>query len=102
MKSYSKFTISILFTIALSSGFLSIAYVQRAHAFSIDFSGLPGFGDNQGLNFLQGPKGDKGDTGPKGPQGEQGPKGDKGDTGEQGTSKVLEIITVSKTVRYQK
>jgi len=48
----------------------------------MDFSEPPGFGDNQGLNFLQ------------------GPKVDKGDTGEQGTSKVLEIITISKTVRY--
>jgi hypothetical protein len=61
--SYSKLSISILFTIALLTGFLSIVYVQRAHAFSIDFSELPGFGDNKGLNFLQGPKGDKGDTG---------------------------------------
>ena len=86
MNSYSKFTISILFTIALSSGFLSIAYVPRAHAFSIDFSGLPGFGDNQGLNFF-GIKGDKGDTGLQGPHGEKedkGDKGDKGDTGAQG------------------
>jgi hypothetical protein len=67
MNSYIKFSISILFTIALSTGFLSIAYVQRAHAFSIDFSGLPGFvGDNQGVNFSQGPKGD---TGPQGPAG---------------------------------
>src|ERR687890_842028 len=61
MNSHSKFPISILFTVVLSTGFLSIAYVQRAYAFSIDFSGLPGFGDNQGLNFLQGPKGVKGD-----------------------------------------
>jgi hypothetical protein len=98
MNSYSKLSVSILFTVALSTGFLSIAYVQRAHAFSIDFSGLPGFGDDQGLNFFQGPKGDKGDTGP---QGAQGPKGDKGDTGEQGTSKDLETITVSKTTQYQ-
>jgi hypothetical protein len=84
MNSYSKFTISILFTIALSSGFLPIAYVQRAHAFSIDFSGLPGFGGDQGLNFFQGPKGDKGDKGEteaQGLQGERGPKGDKGDPG---------------------
>src|SRR3954453_18465667 len=88
MNSYSKFSISILFTIALSTGFLSIAYVQRAHAFSIDFSGLPGFGDNsQGFNFLQGLKGEKGDPGQQGrqgPQGEKGEKGDKGDTGLQG------------------
>ena len=90
MNSYSKLSISVLFTVTLSTGFLSIAYIQRAHAFSIDFSGLPGFGDNQGLNFLQGPKGDKGDTGPKGPpgpqgeRGEHGPKGEKGDPGQQG------------------
>ena len=50
----------------------------RASVFSIDFSGLPGFGDNQGLNFFQGPKGDKGDTGPQGPQGPAGEKGEKG------------------------
>src|SRR3954447_16971032 len=96
MNSFSKLSISILFTVALSTGFLSIAYVQRAHAFSIDFSGLPGFGGDQGLNFFQGSKGEKGDPGPQGekgekgdtgaqgPQGEQGPKGDKGDTGAQG------------------
>ena len=66
MNSYNKLSISILFTVTLSTGFLSIAYIQRAHAFSIDFSGLPGFGDNQGLNFFQGPKGEKGDTGPQG------------------------------------
>ena len=96
---YSKLSISVLFTIALSTGFLSMTYVQRAHAFSIDFSGLPGFGGDQGLNFFQGPKGDKGDTGPQGIpgekgdtgsqgeqglQGEKGDKGDKGDTGAQG------------------
>src|SRR3954451_16221333 len=102
MNSYGKFTISILFTVVLSTGFLSIANVQRAHAFPIDFGDLPGFGDDQGLDFFQDHKGDKGDTratghqvldilkdlkdgkgdtgaqGPAGPQGEQGPKGDKG------------------------
>jgi hypothetical protein len=61
----------------------SIAYIQTTHAFSIDFSGLPGFGDSQGLNFFQGPKGDKGDTVAMGPQGEQGLKVEKGDTGAQ-------------------
>src|SRR5919107_1922982 len=75
MTSFRKLSVSILFTVVLSTGFLSITYVQRAHAFSIDFSGLLGFGDNQGFNFLQGPKGDKGDTGPQGPQGEQGHEG---------------------------
>jgi hypothetical protein len=62
-----------LFTVAVSTGFLSTSFVQRAQAFSIDFSGLPGIGDNQGLNFLQGPKGDKGDTGAQGPAGEPFP-----------------------------
>jgi hypothetical protein len=86
----SKSSLSILFTIALFSGFLSLAYIQTAHAFSIDFSGLPGFGGNGGLDFLKGPKGDTGPAGAKGdiratgPQGEQGLKGDKGDTGAQG------------------
>ncbi len=36
-------------------------------SFSIDFSGLLGFGDNQGP---QGDKGDKGDTGPQGSPGQ--------------------------------
>ena len=57
-----QISISILFTVALLTGFLSIAYVQWAHAFSIDFSGLIVFGDNQGP---QGDKGNKGDTGIK-------------------------------------
>src|SRR6476661_2144 len=96
MNSYSKFTISILFVVALSTGFLSIAYVQRAHAFSIDFSGLPGIGDNQGLNFF-GIKGDKGDTGA---QGEQGPKGDKGDTGASTPARDLSIRTVKGDFAY--
>jgi hypothetical protein len=50
MNSHSKFRISILFTVALLTGFLSITYVQETYAFSIDFSGLPAFGHNQGLN----------------------------------------------------
>jgi hypothetical protein len=81
MNSFSKLKISLLFTIALLTGFLSIAYKQSAFAFSIDFSGLPGFGDGQGINFFQGAKGD---TGPQGEQGPAGEKGDKGDTGPQG------------------
>jgi hypothetical protein len=52
MDSYSKISISILFTVALSTGFLSIAYVQRAHAFSIDFSGLPGLDGNEALDLI--------------------------------------------------
>jgi hypothetical protein len=91
MNSYSKLLVSILFTIALSTGFLSIAYVQRAHAFPIDFSDLPGFGDNQGLNFLQGPKGDKGDTGPQGPPGSQGPQGERGEKGQKGVKAILDL-----------
>ena len=83
MNSYRKSSITILFTIALLTGFLSIAWIQRAHVFSIDFSGLPGFGDNQGLNFF-GIKGDKGDTGLQGPHGEKEDKGDKGDKGDIG------------------
>ena len=66
MNPYSKSSLSILFTIALLTGFLSIACIQSANAFSIDFSGLPGFGDSQGLNFFKGQKGDKGDTWSKG------------------------------------
>ena len=74
MNSFSKLSISILFTIALSTGFISIVQVQRVHIFSIDFSGLTGFRDNQGHNFLQGPKGDKGDTEEQGLAGPQGEK----------------------------
>jgi len=66
MKTYSKLSVSILFVIALSTGFLSIGYVQRANVFSIDFSRLPGFRDNQGINFLQDFKCEKCDTGPQG------------------------------------
>ena len=100
----------LLFASALLTGFTTMTYMQSAHAFSIDFSGLPGFGGSGALDFLKGPTGDKGDPGPQGPpgpQGEQGPqgppgpKGDKGDTGATGTSKDLEIKTVSKTIQYQ-
>ena len=45
MNSYSKLSISVLFTVALLSGFLSIAYKQSAFAFSIDFIGLVELGD---------------------------------------------------------
>jgi hypothetical protein len=68
----------------LLTKFLYMEFVPRVNAFSIDFSGLPGFGDNQGFNFFKGPKGD---TGPHGLQGEKGNKGDNGDesdTGPQG------------------
>ena len=77
INSYSKSSISFLLSIALLTGLLCIAYIQTVHAFSIDFSGLPGFGDNQGLNFFQGPKGEKGDVGPQGPPCEKGDKGIK-------------------------
>jgi hypothetical protein len=88
MNSYSKFTITILFIVALSTGFLSIAHVQRAHAFSIavgdihmNFDNLQssvcphGPAGTQGSQGEQGPKGDKGDTEAQGSQGEQGPEG---------------------------
>lgn len=47
---------SFLLSIVLLTELLCIAQTQTVRAFSIDFSELPGFGDNQGLNFLQGPK----------------------------------------------
>jgi hypothetical protein len=84
MNSNYKSSLSVLSTIALLTGFLSIAYIQSAHAFSIDFSGLPGFGDSQGLNFFKGSKGDTGPAGPKGDTGAQGEQGLKGDTGATG------------------
>lgn len=46
-----KSSITILFTIALLTGFISVAFKQSALAFSIDFSGLPGFGGNGGQFF---------------------------------------------------
>ena len=67
-----KSSITVILTFTLLTGFLSIAYIQRAHAFSIDFSGLPGFGDSQGLNFFKGPKGDIGPAGLKGDTGATG------------------------------
>jgi hypothetical protein len=93
MNQHIKLSVIVLFTIALSTGFLSITHIRMAHAFSIDFGGLPGLDGNGALNFLKGPKGDKGDKGDTGPQGPLGPpgppgpkgdKGDKGDTGPQG------------------
>ncbi|HEY6535865.1 MAG TPA: hypothetical protein VIY08_08755 [Candidatus Nitrosocosmicus sp.] len=72
MNSNRKSKITILFAIALLTGFISIAFKQYACAFSIDFSGLPGFGGNGGLDFLKDSKCDKGNTGPQGPSGLQG------------------------------
>src|SRR6476620_7056360 len=129
MNSYMKSSITILFTVALLTELMSVAFKQSALAFSIDFSGLPGLGDNQGLNFFgikgvkgdtgpQGPpgekgekgdtgeqglpglKGDKGDKGDTGPQGEQGPKGDKGDTGASTPARDLSIRTVKGDFAY--
>jgi len=45
MNSYGKSSISILFTVALLTGFLSIVYIQNTHAFSIDFNVISGFED---------------------------------------------------------
>src|SRR6476619_2283135 len=94
MNSNSKLSISILFIVALSTGFLSMSFVQRAHAFSINVGDIHmNFDDLQGSTGPQGPagpqcqqgeKGDKGDKGDTGAQGEKGEKGDKGDTGAQG------------------
>jgi len=90
MNSHSKLSISILFVVALSAGFLSIAYVQRAHAFSIDVGDIHMNLDNlQGSTGPQGPPGDKGDKGDTGAQGEQGPKGDKGEKGDTGPQGIL-------------
>jgi hypothetical protein len=63
MNSNRKILVTVLFNIALLTGFLSIINTQYALAFSIDFNGLPGFRGNQGLDLLKGSKGDKGDTG---------------------------------------
>ncbi len=84
MNNNSKSSIMILFTIALLTGFTSSVHIRFVHAFSIDFSGIPGLDGNSGLGFLKGPKGDKGDPGPPGPPGPQGPKCNTGATGPPG------------------
>jgi len=57
--SYSKLSISILFTVALSTEFLSIAFTQRAYAFSIDFSRFLRFARDEGprIKLSQGSQG---------------------------------------------
>ena len=51
MKTYSK--LSDQYYLSLHCQLVFYLYVQRANVFSIDFSSLPGFRDNQGINFLQ-------------------------------------------------
>src|SRR6478672_5782889 len=79
MNLHNKLFVSILFIVAISTGFTSIAYVQRALAFSIDLGDI-----HMNFDNLQGSTGPQGPPGLQGPQGEQGPKGDKGDTGSAG------------------
>src|SRR6476660_9459663 len=101
MNSNSKLSISILFIVALSTGFLSMSFVQRAHAFSINvgdihmnFDDLQGSTGPQGPAGPQGQQGEKGDKGDKGDTGAQGEKGEKGDTGASAPAKDLSIRTV--------
>jgi hypothetical protein len=85
MDSNSKLPVTVLFTIALLTGFISIAYTQSVHAMSIDPNGLPGIADNPAFDLLKG-KGIKGDTkttgsaaalsGPKDSNGDKVNKGD--------------------------
>jgi hypothetical protein len=95
-----KLSVIRLFTIALTTGFVSIEYIQWGNAFSIDFSGLPGFDGNRALDFLKGPKGDKGDTGPQGPLGSKrntgaiGSQRPPGRQVEQGPTQNLEVKTI--------
>jgi hypothetical protein len=98
LNSYRKSSITILFTVALLTGLMSVAFKQSTFAFSIDFSGLPGFGDSQGLNFFKGLKGDTGAQGIKGDTGATGPQGDKGDKGDSGTSSQPAERTVTLNV----
>jgi hypothetical protein len=90
MRSIHKFSITLVLTIALLTGSLSMSSLHSVNAFSIDFSGIHGFDGNSGLNILkglQGPLGLTGATGPQGPpgfNGTQGPQGLTGNTGPQG------------------
>lgn len=76
MKSYKKSTITLLLTVALLAGLISVVFKQSALAFSIDVGNIHMNFDNL--------LGSPGAQGPPGPQGPQGDKGDKGDTGAQG------------------
>jgi hypothetical protein len=92
-----KSSIIMLFTVALSTGFIMNAYIQSVQAqvpgTGLDLKGPSGASGIQWFNLFKGPKGDtgpqgpqgvKGDTGDTGPQGPQGVKGDTGDTGATG------------------
>ena len=78
MDSNSKLPVTVLFTIALLTGFISVAYTQSVHAMSIDPNGLPGIADNPAFDLLKG-KGIKDDTKATGPAALSGPKDSNGD-----------------------
>jgi hypothetical protein len=85
MDSNSKLPVTVLFTIALLTGFIFVAYTQSVHALSINLNGLPGIADNPAFDLLKG-NGIKGDTKTtksaalSGPEDSNGDKVNKGDT----------------------
>jgi hypothetical protein len=85
MDSNIKLPVIVSFTIALLTGFISVAYTQSVHALSIDPNGLPGISENPAFDLLKG-NGVKGDTKAtestalSGPKDFNRDKGNKGDT----------------------
>ncbi len=85
MDSNSKLPVTVLFTIALLTGFISVVYTQSIQALSIDPNGLPGIAENPAFDLLKG-NGFKGDTKAtesavlSGPKDSNGDKVNKGDT----------------------
>jgi hypothetical protein len=92
MDSNSKLPVTVLFTIALLTGFISVAYTQSVHAMSIDPNGLPGIADNPAFDLLKG-KGIKGDTKTTGPAALSGPKDSNGDKVNKGDTTVPDSLS---------
>ena len=91
MDSNSKLPVTVLFTIALLTGFISVAYTQSVHAMSIDPNGLPGIADNPAFDLLKG-KGIKGDTKTTGSTALSGPKDSNGDKVNKGATAVPDSL----------
>ena len=93
MDSNSKLPVTVLFTIALLTGFISVAYIQSVHALSIDPNGLPGIADNPAFDLLKG-KNIKGDTKTtKSAAALSGPKDSNGDIVNKGDTSVPNLLS---------
>jgi hypothetical protein len=79
-----------LLTVTLSTDFLSMSFVQRAHTCSIDLGDI-----HMNFDNLQSSIGPHGTAGPQGPQGE---KGEKDDTGASAPTRDLSIRPVKGNV----